>query len=83
MSDRNQEVAERLVRMASALLAADEDGDDVDPKFVEKIRALKTGLPKLTRMKRKKLNALGIGALRGNNTVEDLIDALSTALAGA
>jgi len=81
MTPREQ-AAERLIRLAKSVMAADED-EELDPRFVEKIRALKTGLPKLTRMKRKKLGQLGIGPLRASNTVEDLVDALANALASA
>jgi hypothetical protein len=53
-----------------------EDQDDIDPRFVEKVRSLKRSLPQLTSRKRRKLRQYGIGTIRGNATVEELVDAL-------
>ena len=50
--------------------------EEIDPRFVEKVRALKRSLPKLTSKKRRKLRQYGVEMIRGNNTVEDLVNAL-------
>jgi hypothetical protein len=50
--------------------------EEIDPRFVEKVRTLKRALPKLTSKRNKKLRQYGVETIRGNNTVEDLIDAL-------
>jgi hypothetical protein len=50
--------------------------EEVDPRFVEKVRSLKRSLPKLTSKKKRKLRQYGVEMIRGNNTVEDLVDAL-------
>jgi hypothetical protein len=60
----------------------DEPMEEEDPNFVAKVRALRGQLNKLNKMKRKKLNALGIGTIRGRHTVEDLVDALMRVLGG-
>ena len=81
----DEQVVKELLRTAKLLVAApdDDEGEVDDPNFVAKIRALKMALPKLSRMKRRRLNQLGIGMIRGTATVEDLVDALSMALSGA
>jgi len=77
-SDRNdvrEHVACRLVAMAEAI-AAQEDEDEDDPRFIEKLRSLKKVLGRLGSKKRRKLGQYGIGAIKGTGTVEDLVDAL-------
>jgi len=79
--DNNQRllVAQKLVRIADMLLEGDVDvvEEEVDPRFIEKVRALKMSLPKLTQKKNRKLRQFGIGVIRPNSSVEDLVDALS------
>ena len=76
-------IAKRLVKMANMLIeSAEEDEEEDDPRFIEKIRGLKKDMSKITSKKKRKLNQYGIGVLKGNNTVEDLIDALSKVVAG-
>jgi hypothetical protein len=57
-------------------MAQDEEVEDIDPRFVEKVRSLKRSLPKLASKRNRKLRQYGVETIRGNNTVEDLIDAL-------
>jgi len=77
--DKNQRllVAQKLVRIADMLLEGDVVEEEVDPRFIEKVRALKMSLPKLTQKKNRKLRQFGIGVIRPNSSVEDLVDALS------
>ena len=77
--DKNQRllVAQKLVRIADMLLEEDGDTEEIDPRFIEKVRALKMSLPKLTQKKNRKLRQFGIGVIRPNSSVEDLVDALS------
>ena len=76
-------IAKRLVKMANMLIeSAEEDEEEDDPRFIEKIRGLKKDMSKIPSKKKRKLNQYGIGVLKGNNTVEDLIDALSKVVAG-
>lgn len=77
---KQQELARRLIKMASMLMAEEEETED--PKFIEKIRNLKKSMSKLSSKKKRKLNQYGIGVLKGNNTVEDLVNALSKVVAG-
>ena len=53
--------------------------DELDERFVSKLRTLRGQLPKISQKKRRKLGQLGIGTLRQNATVEDLVDALLVA----
>lgn len=73
-------LAKQLITLAKTLTAADEAedvGEDVeDPKFNEKIRTLRTMATKLSMKKRRRLQQYGIGLIRPNATVEDLVDAL-------
>jgi hypothetical protein len=74
MTDRER-VARRLVALAR--LVAEEDGEEeVDPKFVEKVRSLKKALARLASKKKRKLGQYGVGVIKSTNTVEDLVDAL-------
>ena len=50
--------------------------DDIDDKFVSKLRTLRSQLSSISQKKRRKLGQLGIGVLRQTATVEDLVDAL-------
>ena len=82
MKDK-EKIARQLLKMASDLVAVDEDDDGVeDPRFIEKIRNLKKSMSKLSSKKKRKLNQYGIGVIKGNNTVEDLVNALSKVVAG-
>lgn len=75
----DMKVAQRLLVMAKTLAAEEEDVEELDENFVKKLRTLKGSLSSISQKKRKKLGQLGIGALRQNATVEDLVDALLTA----
>jgi sugar-specific transcriptional regulator TrmB len=76
--DKRELVAKELLLMAKQFLAVepDEEGDVEDPKFNEKIRTLRTTLTKINQKKRRRLQQFGIGLIRPNATVEDLVDAL-------
>lgn len=66
-------VARELVLIAEELA----DDEIEDPKFVEKIRNLKTILQKLTNKKRRQLRQLGVNdPIRPSATVEELVDLL-------
>ena len=73
---KREEMASRLVKMATMILAQPEEDEDVDPRFVEKVRSLKKALSRLASKKRRKLSQYGIGTIKGTNTVEDLVNAL-------
>ena len=76
-------VAKKLLALARELEA--EDGtveEPVDEAFAAKVRALRQEMTKLAPKKRKRLNQYGIGVIRPNATVEDLIDALGQVAAG-
>ena len=77
--DKNQRllVAQKLVRIADMLLEGDVVEEEVDPRFIEKVRSLKMNLPKLSQKKNRKLRQFGIGVIRPNSSVEELVDALS------
>lgn len=74
-TSRREEVAGRLVAMAAAIVAEDEPEED-DPRFIEKIRSLKKVLGRMGSKKNRKLSQYGIGTIKGTGTVEDLVDAL-------
>jgi len=78
----NVQLAKRLVRLAK-VLAAENGEDEVDEQFAAKVRALKTQMSKLGQKKRRRLKQYGIGVIRPNATVEELVDALSKVLAEA
>jgi hypothetical protein len=83
MSRQKEELARRLLKLANELLAAEEEEEEEeDPRFIEKIRNLKKMLSKLSSKKKRKLNQYGVGVIKGNNTVEDLVNALSKVVAG-
>ena len=64
-------------RVASRILSFGEElTEEQDPRFVEKVRSLKRSLPRLVSKKNKRLSQYGIGTIRGNGKVEDLVDAL-------
>jgi len=71
-------VAKQLVMLAKGILAAEPEGEEdvEDPKFNEKIQTLKTTLTKIRAKKRRQLRQFGIGLIRPNSTVEDLVDSL-------
>jgi hypothetical protein len=70
----NVRIAKQLIKIADFL----EEEEEIDPRFVDKIRSLKIQLPRLVRKKNRKLIQFGIGVIRPNAKVEDLIDALMT-----
>jgi len=75
-----EKVAKRLVELAKDIVADDgEFVDQVDEQFASKVRMLRGMTSKIVQKKRKRLGQLGIGVLRQNSTVEDLVDALLTA----
>ena len=76
-----KKLAEEMLKLARELIAAepeDAEGEEEveDPKFVEKLRTLRSTLTKLSQKKRRRLQQFGIGLIRPNATVEDLVDAL-------
>ena len=75
------DVARSLVALAKSIEAEGEVDmvDELDEKFVSKLRLLRTQLSKISQKKRRKLGQLGIGVLRQTATVEDLVDALLVA----
>lgn len=83
-----QKLAEEMLKLAKLLVAEDEGKDEdkdeevEDPKFMEKLRNLRQVLTKLSQKKRRRLQQFGIGLIRPNATVEDLVDALLKVSAG-
>jgi len=80
-----QKLAEEMLKLAKLLVSEQEEtdeGDVEDPKFVEKIRNLRQVLTKLSQKKRRRLQQFGIGLIRPNATVEDLVDALMRVAVG-
>ena len=75
MTDR-ENVARRLVALARLVAEEAEGEEEVDPKFVEKVRNLKKALSRLASKKKRKLGQYGVGIIKATNTVEDLVDAL-------
>ena len=73
-------VAAQLVRIAKAISADEmesfDEEEEIDPNFIAKVRALRQVLPRLAQKKRRKLRQFGITMIRGNNSVEDLVNAL-------
>lgn len=72
MSDISKRVAFNFLPIDEGIEEQDQD----DPRFVEKVRSLKRSLPRLVSKKNKRLSQYGIGTIRGNGKVEDLVDAL-------
>ena len=70
-------VAKHLLKLARELVAEDGDDDEVDEAFTQKVRGLRQNMTKLGPKKRKPLKNFGIGMIRPNMKVEDLIDALA------
>ena len=81
MTDK-EKAAKRLIAMAHMVLAEGDEEEEVDPRFVEKVRSLKKALPRLASKKRRKLSQYGIGTIKGTNTVEDLVNALMKVVSG-
>jgi non-homologous end joining protein Ku len=80
-----QKLAEEMLKLAKLLVSEQEETDESDvedPKFVEKIRNLRQVLTKLSQKKRRRLQQFGIGLIRPNATVEDLVDALMRVAVG-
>jgi non-homologous end joining protein Ku len=80
-----QKLAEEMLKLAKMLVSEQEEtdeGDVEDPKFMEKIRNLRQVLTKLSQKKRRRLQQFGIGLIRPNATVEDLVDALMKVAVG-
>jgi len=72
-------VASELIRLAKQLAAQDGEDEEVaveDEQFVAKLRDLRSALLKLGRRKNMRLQKFGIGMIRPNNKVSDLVDAL-------
>ena len=76
-------VAARCLKLARALIGEDEMADEKDEQFAARIRTLKPLMNKLAQKKRRKLSQYGIGVIRANGTVEDLVSALELVLAEA
>jgi len=82
-----QKLAEEMLKLAKMLVAEqneseDEEAEVEDPKFLEKLRNLRQVLTKLSQKKRRRLQQFGIGLIRPNATVEDLVDALTKVSVG-
>jgi len=75
--------AKRLLALAKELTAEEEEGDEQDEAFASRIRNIRTRMNKLSQKKRRKLNQYGVGIIRPNSTVEDLVGALEKVLAEA
>lgn len=71
-----EKVAAELLRLAKEIAAEEEALEPEDPKFAEKVRTIKQSMQTLGRLKTKKLRTFGIGMIRANDSVEDLLDAL-------
>ena len=76
-----KKLARRLIRVAANVMAQDEP-EEMDPKFVEKVRSLKKSLPRLASKKKRKLSQYGIGTIKATSTVEDLVNALMKVASG-
>ena len=83
LAENDARLVRQLLITAKRLVAEEEDDDSEavdDTKMNEKIRNLRTGLPKLKAKGRKKLKMMGIekNIMVSQATVEDLVDALLT-----
>jgi hypothetical protein len=74
-----EKIANSLLKLAWLMT---EEEEEVDPKFVEKVRELKKSLPRITSRKKRKLRQYNIGVIKGSNTVEDLVNALMMVVNG-
>jgi len=81
--DARIRAAKRLLALAKELTAAEDDDGEQDEAFAGRVRSLRTRMTKLSQKKRRKLNQYGIGIIRPNSTVEDLVGALEKVLAEA
>lgn len=70
------DISERVASRVMSFVEEEVEVEEQDPRFVEKVRALKKSLPRLVSKKNKKLRQYGVSVIRGNGTVEDLVDAL-------
>jgi hypothetical protein len=78
---KKEMVARELVVIARLLAAAEPEGEDAeleveDEGFTQKLRDLRSGLLKISRKKNMRLNKFGIGMIRPQAKVTDLVDAL-------
>jgi len=81
MSSRmNRKVAKELLALANALVA-EEESEEMDQKFLDKIKELKQFASKLGPKKAKRLNTFGVGVIKPTATVEELVDALRKVVA--
>lgn len=83
---KKEMVARELVVIAKLLVSAKKDdkpaeSDVEDEAFTQKLRDLRSALLTLGKKKTHRLSEYGIGALRPNNKVVDLVDALLKAAA--
>ncbi len=76
-------VARELIEAESLIRAQDEDEGAVDEAFASTVRGLRSKLTKLAPKKNRRLRQFGIGIIKPNGTVKDLVDALSKVLADA
>jgi len=78
MKKADVRVASELIRLAKQLAAQDGEEEVAveDEQFVAKLRDLRSALLKLGRRKNMRLQKFGIGMIRPNNKVSDLVDAL-------
>ena len=80
---KKQMVAEELVKIAKILAAAEPEAAEEDAElevedegFTQKLRDLRSALLKISRKKNMRLQKFGIGMIRPQAKVTDLVDAL-------
>ena len=83
MTEARITAAKQCLALARDLIAAEEEDGEEDVAFIQRVRGLKTKMNKLGPKKRRKLTQFGIGTIRPNSTVEDLVDAIEKVLADA
>jgi len=79
MKNTNAKVAAEMLRLARQLAAADGDDEEaevVDEAFTAKITSLRQGLMKIRSKKNMRLQKYGIGMIRPQSKVSDLVEAL-------
>lgn len=79
MKNTNAKVAAEMLRLARQLASADGDDDEAeveDEGFTAKLRDLRTALLKVRSKKNMRLQKYGIGMIRPQSKVSDLVEAL-------
>jgi hypothetical protein len=75
--------AKELVQAEKLIQSAEEDDGAVDEAFASTVRGLRSKLTKLAPKKNRRLRQYGVGMIKPNGTVKDLVDALAKVLAEA